>query len=99
MRLKAGGDSGLAKVFLREDISGDLRPIGRDFNVLHREKPTCPVRVADFAGPRTAKLYVVVRIAALDGKKALDAHVAPCRWSCGFDAALLARIAAKPCYQ
>ena len=41
--------AGLAQVFLREDVAGDLAPIGRDLDSLGREHDRA-VGIADLAG-------------------------------------------------
>ena len=65
-----GRDAGLAEVFLGEDIAGDLRPAGRDLDILLREHHRA-VGVADLARGRAvrdllARRSVVRRIVALD---------------------------------
>ena len=76
-RLAPRCDAGLAEVFLGEDIAGDLRPAGRDLDVLLREHHRA-VGIADLARGRAvghllAGRSVVRRIMALDAHGASKA--------------------------
>ena len=76
-RFAPGCNAGLAEVFLGKDIAGDLRPAGRDLDVLLREHHRA-VGVADLARGRAvghllARRSVVRRIVALDAHGASKA--------------------------
>src|SRR5262245_20388036 len=71
--LQAGGDAGLAEIFLRQDVGGDLRPEFRHLNIVELEHHRA-VRVADLAGGEAELDACVGRLSVL-GIATLNAHV------------------------
>ena len=72
--LVAAQDAGFTEVFLREDVGGDLRPVGRDHDVLHFEDAG-PVGVLDLTASGF-KGNAVVSVVSGGRKVARNLH--PC---------------------
>jgi len=70
--LEVGGDAGLAEVFLREDVTGDLRPVGGNFDIVHLEHERA-VGISDFAR-RATEFDLVVGRTPVDRKKPFHTH-------------------------
>jgi hypothetical protein len=70
--LQPGRDAGLAEILLRNHVGSDLRPEGRDLNVIRPENDRA-VRVLDFADSQTEFDLRVGRLAFL-GVAPLDFH-------------------------
>ena len=73
--LQTGGDAGLAEIFLRQHVGGDLRPGIGDFDILQLEHHGA-VRIADLGGRVTEVDPGIGRLVSC-GVAAIDLH-----WSC-----------------
>ncbi len=73
--LQPGGDAGLAEIFLRQHVGGDLRPGRRHLDRVEPEHHRA-VRIADLAGGQ-AELDLRIRRLAVLGEAPLDSHVMP----------------------
>ena len=71
--LQAGGDAGLAEIFLRQNVGRDLRPEFRNLDIVELEDHRA-VRVADLAGGKPELDARVGRLSVL-GIAALNSHV------------------------
>src|SRR5438270_1288872 len=74
-RRQTRGHTGLAEVFLREDVGSDLAPFGRHLESLGLEDDR-PVGVPDLAGGG-AERHGLIRIPTGRGKMARDVHSSP----------------------
>ena len=71
--LQAGGDAGLAEIFLRQHVGGDLRPEFRHLDIVELEHHRA-VRIADLAGGQPELDVRVGRLSVL-GVAPFDPHV------------------------
>ena len=71
--LEDGGDAGLAEIFLRENVAGDLTPVGRDVDAVLREHDGA-VGVANFALGLAEREFGVGRLIGL-GVTTFDPHL------------------------
>ncbi len=81
-RLQDGRNAGLAEILLRQDIAGDLAPIGRDIDVGELENDRA-VGIANLAGG-FAEFDAVVGVPSFSRKASLNPHLSnPClAWRC-----------------
>src|SRR5208283_1891011 len=83
---QARRDAGLAEIFLRQHVGGDLRPLLRHFDVVGMEDDGA-VRIADLAGGEPEDDVRVWRL-SLFGIAPLDPHFLPLSVSFLWSAAL-----------
>ena len=71
-RLQASRHTGLAKILLRDDVTGNLRPACRHFHIV-QTKYNCPVRIPDFRRS-CGEFQLSVSVFTCLGKFPIDFH-------------------------